>query len=191
MRAATVVLGTTSALVDRARRSGARDARLAAVSLPGPRSAPASEETERRRPKVRAELGAVDRPLIVAVGSLERHRGHDVLVDAAHAWQRLDPAPLVVIAGEGPLHAELRRAVEARDLPVRLLGKREDASDLLAAADVAVLPCRSEDARSTFAQEALHARVPLVASRVGSLPNLSATPRNSFHPATRGHSPTP
>ncbi|MEU3758934.1 glycosyltransferase family 4 protein [Streptomyces albogriseolus] len=172
VRAADVVLGTTSALVDRARRGGARDARLAAVSLPGPRSAPASQDAERRTPKVRAELGAVDRPLIIAVGSLERHRGLDVLVDAAHAWQRLDPVPLVVIAGEGPLHGELRRAVEARDLPVRLLGRREDASDLLAAADVAVLPSRREEARSTFAQEALHARVPLVATRVGSVPEL-------------------
>ncbi|CAL9289002.1 glycosyltransferase family 4 protein [Streptomyces griseoincarnatus] len=172
VRAAGVVLGTTSALVDRARRSGARDARLAAVSLPGPRSAQASEEAERRTPKVRAELGAVERPLIIAVGSLERHRGLDVLVDAAHAWQRLDPVPLVVIAGEGPLHGELRRAVEARDLPVRLVGRREDASDLVAAADVAVLPSRREEARSTFAQEALHARVPLVATRVGSVPEL-------------------
>ncbi|MFJ8183837.1 glycosyltransferase family 4 protein [Streptomyces sp. NPDC096105] len=171
-RAAGVVLGTTSALVDRARRSGARDARLAPVSLPGPRSAPAPEETERRMPKVRAELGAVDRPLIVAVGSLERHRGHDVLLDATHAWQRLDPAPLVVIAGEGPLHGELRRAVETQDLPVRLLGRREDASDLLAAADVAVLPSRREEGRSLFAQEALHARVPLVATRVGGIPEL-------------------
>ncbi|MBD9736233.1 glycosyltransferase, partial [Streptomyces sp. H28] len=33
-KAATVVFGTTSALVDRARRTGARDARLAAVALP-------------------------------------------------------------------------------------------------------------------------------------------------------------
>ncbi len=192
VRAATVVLGTTSALVDRARRSGARDARLAAVSLPGPRSAPASEETERRRPKVRAELGAVDRPLIVAVGSLERHRGHDVLVDAAHAWQRLDPAPLVVIAGRGRSTPNCGAPSRRGTCRCGCSAGREDASDLLAAADVAVLPCRSEDARSTFAQEALHARVPLVvASRVGSLPNSSATPRNSFHRATRGHSPTP
>ncbi|MDU0300681.1 MULTISPECIES: glycosyltransferase family 4 protein [unclassified Streptomyces] len=172
VRAATVVLGTTSALVDRARRSGARDARLAAVSLPGPRSTPAPEEADRLRPKVRAELGAVERPLIVAVGSLERHRGYDDLLDAAHAWRLLDPVPLVVIAGEGPLHGELRRRIEDEELPVRLAGPREDVPDLLAAADVAVLPSRREEARSPFAQEALHARVPLVATRVGGVPEL-------------------
>ncbi|MFI9471950.1 glycosyltransferase family 4 protein [Streptomyces sp. NPDC052492] len=172
VRAATVVLGTTSALVDRARRSGARDARLAAVSLPGPRSAPPPDEADRLRPKVRAELGAVERPLIIAVGSLERHRGYDDLLDAAHAWRLLDPVPLVVIAGEGPLHGELRRRIEDEELPVRLAGPREDVPDLLAAADVAVLPSRREEARSPFAQEALHARVPLVATRVGGVPEL-------------------
>ena len=36
VKAATVVLGTTSELVDRARRRGARDARLAAVAAPRP-----------------------------------------------------------------------------------------------------------------------------------------------------------
>ncbi|CAM5659087.1 Glycosyltransferase involved in cell wall biosynthesis OS=Streptomyces albaduncus OX=68172 GN=FHS32_006431 PE=4 SV=1 [Streptomyces griseoloalbus] len=121
----------------------------------------------------------MDRPLIIAVGSLERHKGHDVLLDATHAWQRLDPAPLVVIAGEGPLHGELQNAIETRELPVRLIGRREDAPELLTAADLALLPSRSEEARSTFAQEALHARVPLVATPVGGSPNSSATPRNS------------
>ncbi|MEY9489551.1 glycosyltransferase involved in cell wall biosynthesis [Streptomyces calvus] len=170
-KAATVVLGTTSALVDRARRTGARDARLAAVSLPGRRVPSVRDEPDRTRSKIRAELGAVERPLLLAVGSLERHRGHDVLLDAAHAWLRLDPVPLVVIAGEGPLHGELRRRIESEDLPVRLLGRRDDVADLLAAADLALLPSRWE-ARSPLAQEALRARVPLVATAVGGIPEL-------------------
>ncbi|MFD8523244.1 glycosyltransferase family 4 protein [Streptomyces capillispiralis] len=171
VKAATVVLGTTSALVDRARRAGARDARLAAVSLPGPRTSPARDDPDRRRPKTRAELGAMGRPLLIAVGPLERHRGYDVLLDATHAWQRLDPVPLVVLAGEGPLRAELQQRIEREELPVRLLGRRDDITDLLAAADVAVLPSRWE-ARSPLAQEALHARVPLVATAVGGIPEL-------------------
>ncbi|GAA2772193.1 glycosyltransferase family 4 protein [Streptomyces virens] len=170
-KAATVVFGTTSALVDRARRTGARDARLAAVSLPGRRVPPVRDEPDRTRSKIRAELGAVERPLLLAVGSLERHRGHDVLLDAAHAWLRLDPVPLVVIAGEGPLQGALRRRIESEDLPVRLLGRRDDVADLLAAADLALLPSRWE-ARSPLAQEALRARVPLVATAVGGIPEL-------------------
>ncbi|GGX11188.1 glycosyltransferase family 4 protein [Streptomyces lomondensis] len=171
VKAATVVLGTTSALVDRARRTGARDARLAAVALPGPRRPVEPDDPDRVRAKVRAELGAIGRPLLMAVGSLERHRGYDVLLDAARAWRRLDPLPLVVIAGEGPLRGELQGRIEDEGLPVRLLGRRDDITDLLAGADLALLPSRWE-ARSVLAQEALHARVPLVATEVGGIPEL-------------------
>ena len=171
VRNASVVLGTTSALVDRARRTGARDARLAAVALPRPRCTPEHDDPDRLTGKARAELGATGRPLLIAVGALERHRGYDVLLDAARAWRALDPAPLVVIAGEGPLRAELQRRIEDEALPVRLIGRRDDVTDLLAAADVGLLPSRWE-ARSVLAQEALHARVPLVATETGGVPEL-------------------
>ncbi|MFG2131041.1 glycosyltransferase family 4 protein [Streptomyces sp. NPDC048751] len=170
-KAATVVLGTSSDLVDRARRTGARDARLAAVALPGPRTPDGPEEPERLRPKARAELGAIGRPLLMAVGSLDRHRGYDVLLDASRAWRDLDPLPLVVIAGEGPLRATLQGRIENEGLPVRLIGRRDDVGELLAAADLALLPSRWES-RSVLAQEALHARVPLVATDVGGIPEL-------------------
>ncbi|MFI5792894.1 glycosyltransferase family 4 protein [Streptomyces sp. NPDC051677] len=167
-RTAAVVLGTTSDLVDRARRTGARDARLAAVALPRSRRGEGHEEPAS---KLRAELGAVGRPLLMAVGSLERHRGHDLLLDAARSWRRLDAGPLVAIAGEGPQRAELQRRIEDEDLPVRLLGRRDDVSELLAAADLALLPGGGES-RSVLAQEALHARVPLVAVLTGGVREL-------------------
>ena len=73
-RAAAVVLGTSSDLVDRARSRGARDARLAAGrALPGRRRRGAGPAPT--RPRSRAELGAVDRPLLMAVGSLDRTGG--------------------------------------------------------------------------------------------------------------------
>ncbi|MFJ4716900.1 glycosyltransferase family 4 protein [Streptomyces sp. NPDC088785] len=172
-KAASVVLGTSSDLVDRARTRGARDARLAAVSFPPPyRPEPLREDdAERARSKTRAELGAVGRPLLMSVGTLERHRGYEVLLDAAHAWLDLDPAPLLVIAGEGPQRSILQRRIEGEGLPVRLVGRRDDVADLLHAADVAVLPS-SWESRSLLAQEALHARVPLVATDVGGIPEL-------------------
>lgn len=168
-RAATVLLATTTDLVDRARRRGARDARLAPVALPAPRVSGA--QPGRPHHKARAELGAVERPLIMAVGALVRHRGYGVLLDAARHWRPLDPAPLLVVAGEGPLRRELQSRIDAEDLPVLLAGSREDLPDLLAAADVAVLPSRWE-ARSPLAQEALARGVPLVATAVGGTPEL-------------------
>ncbi|MGW8065748.1 glycosyltransferase family 4 protein [Streptomyces ziwulingensis] len=171
-RAATVVLGATSELVDGARGAGARDARLGPVALPARPGRPAEpDDPDRLRPKIRAELGAIGRPLLLAVGSLDPHRGYDVLLDAAHAWRRLDPVPLVVVAGEGPLRPQLQRRIEDEELPVVLIGSRDDVGDLLAAADLALLPSRRE-ARSVLAQEALAARLPLVASDVGGIPEL-------------------
>ncbi|MEU9168060.1 glycosyltransferase family 4 protein [Streptomyces sp. NPDC048420] len=171
VKAASVVLGSTSALVDRARRTGARDARLAAVALPVPRGAVEQEDPDRLRPKVRAELGATGRPLLIAVGSLDKHRGYETLLDATRAWRLLDPVPLVVVAGEGPLRTVLQSRIEDEGLPVRLIGRRDDVSDLLAAADLAILPSRWE-ARAVLAHEAFHARVPLVATAVGGVPEL-------------------
>ncbi|MEU3778413.1 glycosyltransferase family 4 protein [Streptomyces sp. NPDC032472] len=164
-RAAAVVLGASSDQVDLARARGARDARLAPVA------APAGDPPDADPGKARAELGAVERPLVIAIGSLVPHRGYSVLLDAARSWRVLEPQPLVVVAGEGPLRGELARRIEAEGLPVRLLGRRRDAGRLLAAADVAVLPSRWE-ARSLLAQEALRLGVPLVATAVGGVPDL-------------------
>ncbi|MFI2373254.1 glycosyltransferase family 4 protein [Streptomyces sp. NPDC018833] len=165
VRTAAVVFATCSDLVDRARERGARDARLAPLATPrgcAPFGLPG---------KKRADLGVVERPLLIAVGSLDEHRGYGVLLDAALQWRALDPAPLLMIAGEGPQRAALQRRIDDEDLPVRLLGHRDDAAELLAAADLAVLPSRWE-ARSVLAQEALRMGVPLVATAVGGMPEL-------------------
>ncbi|MFJ7591481.1 glycosyltransferase family 4 protein [Streptomyces sp. NPDC097617] len=167
-RAAAVVLGASSDQVDLARLRGARDARLAPVAVP---AGPGGTEAAADPGKVRAELGAVERPLLIAVGSLVPHRGYSVLLDAAREWRGLDPVPLLVIAGEGPLRAELSRRIHEEGLPVRLLGRRRDAAQLLAAADLAVLPSRW-GARALLAQEALRVGVPLVATTVGGVPEL-------------------
>lgn len=174
-RAASVVLGATSDLVDLARRRGARDARLAPVAPPFPGPHSGTYEQLAADPdaaaKVRAEVGAVDRPLLLAVGRLDPLQDYGTALTAARAWRGLEPPPLLAIAGEGPRRGMLQARIDAEALPVRLLGCRDDAFDLLAVADIALLPACSE-ARSLLAQEALRAGVPLVASAVGGLPEL-------------------
>ncbi|MFG3260185.1 glycosyltransferase family 4 protein [Streptomyces sp. NPDC048172] len=180
-RAAAVVLGVTTDLVDTARDCGARDARLAPVAIPSPREAAddrTGEEGEERdvraeaqRHKARAEIGAVGRPLVLSVGRLDRHQGYDTVLTAARAWRDLDPPPLLAVAGEGPERAALQRRIDEEELPVRLLGRRDDALRLLAGADLALLSTRWES-RSPLAQEALSRGVPLVATEVGGIPEL-------------------
>ncbi|MFJ6515189.1 glycosyltransferase family 4 protein [Streptomyces sp. NPDC091406] len=167
-RAAAVVLAPSSDLVDRARERGARDARLAPVAAPAPVPGPGGAADEG---KVRAELGAVDRPLLMAVGSLVPHHGFDTLLDATRVWRRLDPVPLLVVAGEGRDRGALQRRIRDEELPVSLIGRRDGVGELLAAADLALLPSRWEG-RSLLAQEALRAGVPLVATAVGGVPEL-------------------
>ncbi|MFE7427849.1 glycosyltransferase family 4 protein [Streptomyces sp. NPDC014735] len=165
-RAAAVVLGTTSELVDRARMRGARDARLSPVS------APVAHPDDRIDPaKTRAELGAVGRSLVFSYGSLVPHHGYDLLFDAARAWRDPGTAPLLIVAGEGRQRQALQRRIRDEELPVRLIGEREDIAELLTAADLAVLPSRWE-ARSVLAQQALRLGVPLVATAVGGVPEL-------------------
>ena len=163
IRAADLVLAASGDLADNAWRAGARDVRLAPVS------APPLPPATRSRADVRADLGVPEgRPLVVAVGRLHPQKGYRTLLDAAAGWAG---GPHVVIAGDGPQEAELAARIHADHLPVQLLGRRTDIADLLAAADVCVLPSIWE-ARSLTAQEALRSGTPLVAARVGGIPEL-------------------
>jgi glycosyltransferase involved in cell wall biosynthesis len=164
-RSADVTLGASEDLVARATALGARDARL------GPVAAPALPVSPDGAEQVRAELEAVGRPLIVSVGRLHPQKGYHNLIAAAARWRRLDPEPVVVIAGTGPAYRQLAAQILSARAPVTLLGHRDDVGDLLAAADLAVVSSVWE-ARQLFAQEALRAGTPLVATRVGGLPDL-------------------
>ncbi|MGK5676222.1 glycosyltransferase family 4 protein [Micromonospora sp. URMC 106] len=165
-RGARVALGASADLVERAAALGATDARLAPVA------APALPAPRRRRTAVRAEFGVrPDQPLVLSVGRLHPQKRYDVLVDAAARWRTRSPAPVVVIAGSGPAYLPLAARISAARAPVTLLGHRTDVADLLAGADLALVTSDWE-ARQLFAQEAMRAGVPLVATAVGGLPEL-------------------
>jgi glycosyltransferase involved in cell wall biosynthesis len=168
VRRADIVLCASSDLLRHARALGARDARLAPVAAPRIDTVPDAAELRR---KIREEFAAGDRPLLLSVGRLAPGKGYGVLLDAARAWRGVEPSPLLIVSGEGPDREALQRRVDAEELPVLLLGRREDVPELLAAADVVVLPSRWEG-RSLLAQEALRCGVPLVATAVGGVPEL-------------------
>ena len=166
-RRADAVLCVSADLADRMRRAGARDVTLTVVPAPAaPR--PSAEAVG----KARAEMAASERPIVLAVGRLARQKGFDVLLEAMICLQDRDPVPLLVIAGDGPMAGQLAARSRAAGADVRLLGSRADIPALLGAADVVVVPSRWEG-QPLIVQEVLRAGRPLVASRVGGIPDLT------------------
>ncbi|WP_330932464.1 glycosyltransferase family 4 protein [Spiractinospora alimapuensis] len=129
--------------------------------------------------------------MILTVARLAPQKGLDTLLDASRRWARRTSVPRVAVAGEGPLRAELQERVDAERLPVRLVGHRDDIADLMAAADVFVLPSLWEGP-SLVMMEAMRAALPAVATRVGGIPeryanaSLLVPPRDAGALATRG-----
>jgi glycosyltransferase involved in cell wall biosynthesis len=118
----------------------------------------------------RAALGV--RPgeyLLVCVARLAPQKGLGLLLDTV-AGLVADPALTgrvrAVLAGDGPLDAELAAGAADRHLPLTLLGRRDDVPDLLAAADVVVVPSVWEG-QPLIVQEALRAGAAIVATEVG------------------------
>ena len=148
-RRARVVLAASDDLGQRARALGARDVRAAPVGAPA--LVPSGRDP------------GLGHPLVLAVGRLHPQKGYDVLLAALPQLA----GTVVAVAGDGPLAAQLQAAAPS----VRWLGARDDVADLLAAADVVVLPSAWE-ARSLTAQEAMRAGRPLVATAVGGTPGL-------------------
>lgn len=159
---ADVLLAASQDLVDALHAAGAPGARFAPVAVP---EFPAGLD---RGAELRAEFGAAeDTRLVLAVGRLAPQKDYPTLIGAAART----PKALFLVAGEGPLRADLQALVEAQDAPVLLLGPREDIPDLLASADAFVL-CSTWEARPLALQEALTAGVPSVATAVGGVPGL-------------------
>jgi glycosyltransferase involved in cell wall biosynthesis len=113
------------------------------------------------------------RPMVLAVGRLERMKGFDLLLDAA-AHPELD-AVHVVIGGDGSQSSALHR--RAQDLGiadrVHFLGRVTpgQVTAAMAAADVVVVPSRRE-AFGIVALEAWRAGTPLVGTVHGGMPDF-------------------
>ena len=133
---------------------------------------PETLEPSRTREAVRRELEAGDAPCVLTLAALVERKGIDVLLDACAQQQQ---EARLWIAGDGPEREALTARAQALGLEarVRFLGRREDKADLLNACDVFVLPSRLEGL-GVAALEAMAARRPVVASRVGGLADVVA-----------------
>jgi glycosyltransferase involved in cell wall biosynthesis len=116
--------------------------------------------------EVRKEFGAVGVPLVVTVGRYVGEKNQALLLDALAL---LDRPFRALVVGYGPRKEELRqRAAELHGDAVTVTGERDDAPDLIAAADVFALSSESE-ALPVVLIEAMAVGTPVVATAVGGV----------------------
>ncbi len=126
----------------------------------------------------RAMLGIpLDRPVALTVARLSPEKAIDVLIDSMGACSRKDL--LLYIVGEGPLRADLAALISNAGLSHRvfLVGPvaHEALNPWFCAADFFCLPSHTEGCPVVI-HEALACGLPVVASRVGAIPEIINSP---------------
>ena len=119
--------------------------------------------------ETRRSLGiAADTPLVVCAARLEREKDIASLISAMEIVQSAVPEVRCLVAGTGSEKAALEGQVERLNLSgaVTLLGFRADATSLMAAADLFVLPSLAEPFGLVLL-EAMALGRPVVATRAG------------------------
>jgi glycosyltransferase involved in cell wall biosynthesis len=123
----------------------------------------------------RRALGAPpDTPLIGIVSGLRVMKGHAIAIDAAERLARDSRKFRLLFVGEGAHEPEVRRRVAASTAAERvtLAGFVPDPPAAMAALDVALYPALESDGMSRVLFEYLAVGKPVVASRVGVVPEI-------------------
>lgn len=123
---------------------------------------------------LREELGIpADAVLLGFVGRLSPEKGPSVFARAALLLHSRDPHVHFVFIGEGPMEGELRQLTAQFGLQGRLhfAGLRRDMRSVYPALDVVVSSSNSE-AMPLALMEAMACGLPIVATRVGGVPDL-------------------
>ena len=141
-------------------------------------------DQERFRPRtddvVRSELGGDEHALIVHMSNF---RSLKRTGDTIEVFRRLQSkrSALLLLVGDGPDQSMVREAAIRYGVSdrVRFLGLIDDVESIMAASDVALFPSQSESF-GLAALEAMACGIPVVASRVGGLPEVVLHGQNGF-----------
>jgi len=130
--------------------------------------------TTEARATARRQLGIAEASLVVgSVARLHPSTDHATLLEAFAQLRAACPEAHLVLIGSGPLEGVLRQRVAALNLisAVHFLLERSDVPAMLAAFDVAAISSHREGF-CLAALEAMAAGRPVVATRIGALPEL-------------------
>jgi len=137
---------------------------------------PAMTRAARREARNHFTIGANEH-VVTMVAAMRPEKAHEVLFDAVAALAAREKRIRVLLAGDGPRRDALRQRAEALGIgsQIEFLGIVRDVAQLLHASDVVVLP--SYDVVETLPLsllEAMACGIPVIASRVGSVPEVVA-----------------
>ena len=143
---------------------------------------------ETARDRVRSELGIAPDAVVAGVLAVLRpEKDHRTFLMAARFVLDDLPHAHFVLVGDGPLREQLERELPALNLEghVTFTGRRADVPDVLSALDLSVLSSTDVETFPLAFLESMATRLPLVATRVGGLPELVRENENGFLVASR------
>lgn len=137
-------------------------------------TAPASTPSD-----IRQELGiGKGTPLCLMLGTYEKRKGHEFLFRAIVEVRKQYPDVRLAVCGFGYEeevdHVEGLRRDLALESSVHLLGFRNDVDSLMRSADVLLVSSQEDESFGLTIVEAMARRVPVVATRVGGVPEVIA-----------------
>jgi N-acetyl-alpha-D-glucosaminyl L-malate synthase BshA len=126
------------------------------------------------QPALRARLAPHGESIVMHVSNFRPVKRVDAVLDVFMRLRRMIPAKLVMI-GDGPQRQPLERRVLAEGLSgdVTFVREQQDLMPWLSVADLFLLPS-SQESFGMAALEAMACEVPVVASRIGGLPEVIA-----------------
>ena len=126
------------------------------------------------REKIRLSWGVEDSNFVVGtVGRLVKEKNQLFLLDVFHKFLNSNPKAILVICGYGPLELELRKRIQSLRIGanVRILTRVENIKKVYVGFDLFVLPSSTEGFGLVLL-EAMSADLPIIASRVGAIPEV-------------------
>lgn len=114
-----------------------------------------------------------DEKVVGMIGRLEPVKGPEYFIEAAKFVAEVFPKARFILAGEGSLRKKLEKQIKSLGLSDKFIfaGWREDIPEILSILDLLVLPSLNEGVGIVLI-EAQGLGVPIVASRVGGIPEI-------------------
>jgi glycosyltransferase involved in cell wall biosynthesis len=132
---------------------------------------------------IREEFKLGDAPVVVSVARLATNRGHELLLAGVRLLVRRLPRARLLLVGKGETRRHLEQLVAELELGHHVIftGYRDtDLPSVLAAADCFALMAAGSDESCRAALEAMAAARPVIARRVGALPETVVHEETGF-----------